>query len=202
MQLTIATNFKDVQKALDGLQAGLREKALVSGINKTLALAKTAMGREITGVFNVKSAYVRERLRIRRASFKQGRFEIEGSLVGGRVNKRSANIIAFVERVVTLASRRKRIKTGTNKMLFVRVKRGAPAKPLAGAFIANQGRTVFERLGKQRLPIKPVQVIDVAQMFNTRRINARVVQLMRDRFPEIFTREARYYTDRFNRAAR
>ena len=202
MQLTISTNFPKVQAALDALQADVRDRALASAINKTLEQAKTGMVREITAEFNVKAAYVRDRLRIRKAFFK-ARFEIEGSLIGGKAGaKRSANIIAFVERVVTLAEGKRRAKAGTREQLFVRIKKGGPAVPLKGAFIGNDGRTVFERVGKSRLPIKPVQVIDVAQMFNTRRINAKVVQLMRDKFPDIFAREARFYTDRFNRGGK
>jgi hypothetical protein len=33
---------------------------------------------------------------------------------------------------------------------------------------------VFRRVGKGRLPIEPVQVIDVPQMFNARRVNEKV----------------------------
>jgi len=202
MQISIKTNFPQVQRKLDGLQADLRDIVLVSTINKTLDQAQTSMVREITAEFNVKAAYVRQRLRIRRASTK-GRFTIAGSLIGGSSNRgRSANIIAFVERVVTLAEGRRRAKAGTQNQLFVKVKRVGPKKPLKGAFIGNQGRTVFIREGKSRLPIKPVQVIDVAQMFNTKRINAKVVATMKDRFPTNFDREARYYVARFNRSSK
>ncbi|MGK2897219.1 MAG: phage tail protein [Burkholderiaceae bacterium] len=202
MQLTISTNFPKVQAALDRLQEDVRDRALASAINKTLDQAKTGMVREITAEFNVKAAYVRDRLRVRRA-FARARFEIQGSLIGGKGGKgRSANIIAFVENKVTLAEGRRRAKAGTQNQLFVKIKRAGSKKPLKGAFIGNQGRTVFERVGKARLPIRPVQVIDVAQMFNTKRINAKVVQLMRDKFPDIFAREARFYTDRFNRGGK
>ena len=47
-----------------------------------------------------------------------------------------------------------------------------------------------------------VQTIDVAQMFNTRRINAKVVDVVKARFPAIFEREARYYTGKFGGASR
>lgn len=202
MQLTVKTNFPSVQRSLDRLQKGVREQALASAVNKTIDQARTAMVREITGEFNVKAAYVRERLRVRRASAKAG-LRIEGALMGGKSDRRrSANIIAFVESVVSLAEGRRRAKAGTQNQLYVKVKRNGPKKPLKGAFIGNKGRTVFERVGNSRLPIKPVQVIDVAQMFNTKRINAKVVRLMQTKFPEVFAREARFYTDRFNRGGR
>ena len=202
MNITIATNFPKVQAALDQMRADIRDRALASAINKTLDQAKTAMGRAITAEFNVKAAYVRDRLRVRKA-FSKARFEIQGSLIGGKGGKgRSANIIAFVENKTTLAEGRRRAKLGTQNQLYVKVKRGGGKKPLKGAFIGNKGRTVFERTGNGRLPIKPVQVIDVAQMFNTKRINAKVVHVMREKFPAIFAREARFYTERFNKVGK
>lgn len=196
--LSIKTNFPDVQRALDSLQAGIRDRALASAVNKTLALAQTAMARAIVSEFNLKIAYVRERLRIRRATSK-GRVAVEGALIGGKAGaKRSANIIAFVEKSTTLAAANRRRKKGTLGQVFVKIKRRGGTKPLTGnAFIGNKGRTVFERIGKSQ-DIRPVQTIDVAQMFNTKRVNAVVVNVMLRRFEEVFAREARFYTDRFN----
>lgn len=199
MQINVTTNFPEVSRRLSELQDGVRGAALSSAINKTLDQAKTAMVRGITAEFNVKAAYVRERLRVVRASKKGGLFSIEGSLRGGSDRKRSANIIAFVEQSVSFAQAKKRRRDGTLGQLFVKVKRNGPKKPLKGAFIGNKGRTVFQRVGKSRLPIAPVQVIDVGQMFNTKRINAAVIATMKAKFPEVFEREARFYTDRFNR---
>lgn len=210
MKLTISDNFPDVQRSLDALQSDLRGLVLTSAINRTLDLAKTRMIREITAEFNVKAGYVRERLRIRRASSKAGAFAIEGALMGGSSDRRrSANIIAFV----TSSSLR-------GGQVFVKIKKGGPRKLLrgqygTGAFIGNKGRTVFERDPGTTMPtrskysgtkhadkIVPIQVIDVAQMFNTRRINAKVVQVMLDRFPAVFEREAAFFTARFNRGGK
>lgn len=202
MQITIKHNFPEVQRQLDRLAEGVRGPALSSAINKTLDQAKTAMVRGITAEFNVTAAYVRERLRVRRASARQGLFAIQGELIGGDGRRRSANIIRFVENKVSFAEVKRRRKAGTLNQLYVKVKRTGPKKPLKGAFIGNQGRTVFRRVGLGRLPIEPVQVIDVAQMFNTRRINSQVVATMQAKFPQVFEREARFYVDRFNRGAR
>lgn len=199
MEIAIRTNFPKVQRKLDALQKDVAARALASAVNKTLDRAKTAMVREIAAEFVVKQAYVRERLRIRRATRKGGLYAIEGALIGGGNRGRSANIIAFVEKSVTLAEAKRRAKAGTQNQLFVRIKRGAGRKPLKGAFIGNKGRTVFQRVGKSRLPIEPVQTIDVAQMFNTKRINAAVIKAVRDVFPAIFDREAAFFVQRFNR---
>jgi hypothetical protein len=209
MEIQITTNFPSVSARLARLQQDVGNRALASAVNKTLALARTQMTREITQEFAVSAGYVRDRLRIRRATARGGRLTIEGSLIGGGVRgrKRSANIIAFVEKSVTLAEARKRAKAGTRRALFVKIKRKGGKKLLEGkyghgAFIGNKGRTVFEREGDKRLPIRPVQTIDVAQMFNTRRINDAVVRLMRQRFGGIFDNEARVFIARFNQGGR
>jgi hypothetical protein len=205
MKIEIRHNFGQVQAQLDRLQKDIGERALASAINKTLEQAKTQMAREITSEFNMKAAYVKERLRIQRASFKQGRFSIEGALIGGNPKRRSANIIAFVENKVSLAEGRRRAKAGTQRQLFVKVKRAGGKKAVKGryghgGFIGNKGRTVFERIDSAwDSKIAPVQVIDVGQMFNTRRINNAVRAKLIAKFPEIFAREARFFTDRFNK---
>lgn len=199
MQISIKSNFPEVEKKLRRLEQGVRDKALTSAVNKTLEQARTQMTREITREFNVSATYVRDRLRVRRAA-KARAFDISASLVGSGKNgaKRSANLIAFVEKKVTLAQARKRAKDGTLQQLFVKVKRGGSAKPVRGAFIGNKGRTVFRREGKSRLPIEPVQTVDVPQMFTTSRINQAVVRAIRERFPRIVASEIRFFTQRFN----
>lgn len=198
MQISIKTDFVGVQKALDSMQRGIREKALASAINKTIEQARTQMTREITSEYAVERAYVRDRLQIRRASFKAGVFGMSAELVGGDGRKRSANMIRFVNKFVTLVQIRKAAKTGTTPQLQFKVRRAGGKQVITGAFIGNNGRTVFIRTTDKRLPIKAVQTIDVASMFNQRRINARVVGLINEKFPELFAREARYFTDKFN----
>ncbi len=200
MKLTIKTDFKDVQRRLDSMQAEVRTKATVSAVNRTIEQARTQMIREIRSEYAVTAGYVRERLFIRRASFKEGAFRIEASLSGQGKNRkaRSANLIAFGAREVL-------------KGVSVKVKRAGSRKVITGAFIANKGRTVFVRVpgttmasrskyagSKHAEQIKPVQTIDVPSMFNQRRINAAVVAAIKERFPTIFEREAKFYTSRFN----
>jgi hypothetical protein len=204
MLITIKHNFPAVQQSLERLREGVRERALASAVNKTLAKARTAMSREIRAEFNLPASTVRDSLHIRRANFRAGVFSITGALESRdpRGRYRSLNVIHFAARQ-------------TRHGLTVKIKRKGPRKKIAGAFIANKGRTVFERVAgttmqsraqskgaQHREQIKPVQTINVQQMFNTRRINAKVVQMIRDEFPAIVMREARFYTDRFNRASR
>lgn len=207
MELKITNNFPAVTAKLAALEKGVGNRALASAVNKTMAQASTQMAREIVAEFNVTSTYVKQRLRVRRASAKGGRFAIEASLIGGSGKRRSANIIAFVEKVVSLAEGKRRAKAGTLRSVFVKVKRKGGKKPVAGkygqgAFIGNKGRTVFERVGPKRLPIEPVRTIDVAQMFNARRINRVVIAAIQAKFPGIFASEARFFLARFNSSGR
>jgi hypothetical protein len=55
-------------------------------------------------------------------------------------------------------------------------KRGSSGKVIEGAFVGNKGRTVFRRVGKARLPIEPVRVIDVGQMFRSKKVSGRVLE--------------------------
>lgn len=195
MQITIRTNFPDVRRQLEALRAEVADRATARALNRTIEQARTAMSREIRQEFAVDAKTVREKLRIKRATFKAGVLGLQAALeADGR--KRSANLIRFGARMGA---------TG----LTVKIKRTGGRKRVANAFIGNKGRTVFERIpgtkmssrrygGKHGERIKPVQTIDVAQMFNTRRINAAVVAVMQARFPAIFQRELAFALSRFN----
>ena len=178
MLINVRTNFPDVANSLGKLQSDIADQVLAGALNKTMAVAKTAMSREIRNQFNLTAAYVRDRLHIKRAFAKTGQFSVSAEMIGGDGKRRSANVIAF----------------GASKDssgISVLISKGK-RKTIKGAFIGNKGRTVFRREGKGRLPIAPVRTIDVAQMFNTRRINAAVVAAMHARFPAIFQRELAY----------
>lgn len=180
-------------------------QAQASAVNKLAAIGQTAMRREIVQEYHVSSAFVRARLRVRKASAHAKGFVIEAVLIGSGSSgaKRSANLIHFVEKSVSLAEARRRFKAGEGQSnrnrtfeLRAKIKRGTGQKIVKGAFIGNKGRTVFIREGKTRLPIKPVQTIDVPQMFNAKRINRKVVQLIEARGKEQLEHELRYFMGR------
>ncbi len=198
MQITIKHNFPQVQRQLDNLHKDIARQATASALNKTIAQAKTAMSREIRAEFNISAAKVNESLTITRASASGGELRMQASLQSPRKRGRSLNLINFMERSTTMAQARKRGKAGTLNQLFVQIKKQGGKKALGSAFIGNKGRTIFVREGKSRLPIKALQTVDVASMFNTKRVNAKVVQMMVDKFPTIFDHEAKFFTDRFN----
>lgn len=198
MNLSIKTNFPDVDRKLQALSSEIRNKVMASAMNRTMDNAKTQMTREIVAEYKVTSAYVRERLRIVRARSRA--LDIEAELIGGKGKGRSANIIRFAEQFVSLAQARKRAKAGTLNQLRFQIRRTGGPKTIKGAFIGNKGRTVFVRTGTERLPIKAVSTIDVPSMFNQRRINASVLATIKAKFPENFERDAKFFTEKFNQA--
>ena len=166
--LDVRPDFRAIDRQLGQLQAGIQDRVIAAAINKTTDKARAEMTRQITAEFNIKAKDIRAQLKVRRAAAKGAMLvaELEAmSKLGGR---RSLNVIHFAARQ-------------TAKGVTVKVKRSGGRKLIPGAWIGNDGRTVFERKGKKRLPIKPVQTIDVPQMFNTKRLNRAVVaKILRD----------------------
>lgn len=191
VMLTIKTDFQGVQNRLNQISADLQKRVIPAALNKTIAKANTSMVREITSTYNIKAADVRARLRVIRATkdFKKWKAILD-PFAGGK-RGRALNVIKFAEKKITLAEGRRRAKSGTADQLRFQIKKTGGKKTIQGAFIGNKGRTVFERTGDARLPIKPVTTIDVPQMFNTRRINAVVVKRINDELAIEFDRAIR-----------
>jgi len=185
MRFDIKTNFPDVQRALKDLQADVARKATASALNKTVALAKTAMSREIRAEFVLSAGKVNEALRINRARASGGQFALQASLESPSKRGRSLNLANFAAKQ-------------TAKGVSFKIKRAGKRQLIPGSFLINSGKTVMIRVGKRRLPIKALQTIDVAQMFNTKRINAKVLQLIEQRFPDVFANEVKFFTAKFN----
>lgn len=189
--LTIKSDFKNVQASLAKLGRDIEGRVISAALNKVAAKAKTEMTRAITSEFNLKASEVSHRLRVTRAdrNIKNWKvilypFASDNFAKSGR----SLNMIRFVEKSVTLAEGRRRGKAGAKNKLHFQIKKSGGKKTVTGAFIGNQGRTVFVRTGKARLPIKALSTIDIPQMFNTKRINARVMARIKQELPLEFDR--------------
>ncbi len=162
-----------VKKELARIQRDMQDKVLAPALNKVGQKARTEMVRAITGEFAIKSGEIRPRLSLSRAT--RSALVVVLDPYASRRRGRSLNLIRFLERSVSLAEGRRRGKAGTRNQLHFQIKRQGGKKTIPGAFIGNKGRTVFRRVGKDRLPIAALSTIDVPQMFSTRRIQARVM---------------------------
>lgn len=178
----------ELKRKLESLSGAQMKSALNAAINKTAAKGQTEIKRAITERYNIKANEVRNSMSLR--SSKTATLEAEISIFGSTKKRgRSLNMIHFVEQKVTLSEARKRAKKGTLNQLRFRVIKGMGLKTINGssdlkngAFIGNKGRTVFMRTGRARLPIVPVQVIGVGQMFNFKPINARIKKKIETEF--------------------
>lgn len=186
--LSISTNFPNVIRRLDSLQKEVGEKALVSALNKTAAKGKTQSNKEIRKEFALTKAKVDEKLFVYKAT-RAGRNEFVAVIESrGPFGRRAINLINFSARQV-------RTPDGG---VSVKIKKAGGRKLVKGAFIGNQGRTVFIREGKGRLPIRPVQTIDVPQMFNVKQQMEKLIAFVRAEFPRIFEHEADFYLAKYN----
>jgi hypothetical protein len=178
MRLNVSVDISGALRKLDLARKEV-QRASIDALNRTAEQARTAAIRDITGAFNLQSGFVRDQIEVRKASFRGDRLE---ALLIVRKRNRSLNLIRFVERRVTLAQYRKRKATETLGV-YVGVKKGEGKTLLKGAFIGNQGRTVFQRVGKERLPIEPLQAIGVGQAMISEIGRRKIEQAVRDTFP-------------------
>jgi hypothetical protein len=177
----------EVQKKLAGIRRDLQPKVLQPALNKVAEKARTEVNRAITSEFNVKAAEVRNAMDLRKAS--GGRLEAVLTIFGSKSKRgRSMNLIHFLA-AVQAAGKAIKVRGGKGKkselaalqkQLGFLIKKGGGLKKIQGAFVGNKGRTIFMREGKERLPIKPVQVIGFSQMFKSKRIESRVMKKIND----------------------
>jgi hypothetical protein len=189
--LSIKHDFSGVDRMLRDIPDRLQRRVIPAALNKTGAKAKAEMVRAITSEFNIKSDEVRGHLRLSKATRNVANWMTTLDPFASSRRGRSLNLIRFVEKSVSLAEARRRKKSGTLNQLQFQIKKVGGKKIINGAFISNKGRTVFVREGNTRLPIKALSTIDVRSMFNTRRINARVVNRIRQELPIEFERAIR-----------
>jgi hypothetical protein len=188
------SGIPDLKKKLESLTGKQMKSAMSMAINKTAAKGQSEITRAITERYQIKASEVRNSMSLRPS--RTGTLEAEITIFGSTKKRgRSLNMIHFVEKKVTLAEARKRAKKGTLNQLRFSVIKGTGLKTIAsdpalknGAFIGNKGRTVFQRVGKGRTPIRAVQVIGVGQMFNFKPINARVKKKIEEEFAVEITR--------------
>jgi hypothetical protein len=184
IQINVKADISKVSRAV-GLFGKDMQRATASALNKAVAQGKTRMAKEIRGEYNLTATRIKERLKVRRA-YASGRISLSAELSG--TGKRAMNVIAFVKG-----------QPRPRQPVYVQIRRGVAKKRLNDmTFVGNKGRTVFRRTGPKRLPIEPVRTIDVPQMFNQRRINKIVRDVMQQDFARILTSEARYYARRLS----
>lgn len=206
--INVRHNFPAIAAKLDRLPEQIGNKAMVRALNKTIDQGKTEMARRISSEYRIGVGEAKKRLDVQRASAK-GRLRFQAVLAASRKAKgRSMNLIAFVTkgRVSKAAAKRMGNASRAGQIQF-QIKRGGGKKVIPGAFVANQGRTVFVReevakwnkATRSTLPIKALNTIDIPQMFNARRINTVVRQVILNKFQGNFRRELKVVIEGWTR---
>ena len=171
-----------VQDRLRQVASDLRPKVLGPAINKVAEKARAEINRAIPQEFAVKASEVRNAVSLRKA--RSGDIEATITVFGSTSRRgRSMNLIHFLAAVQQAgkAIKKRGVKaskadlSALNRQLGFLIKRAGGLKKIDGAFVGNDGRTIFRRIGKARLPIEPLQVIGFSQMFASRRISERVL---------------------------
>lgn len=192
---------------LDGIRRDLRPKVIQPALNKIADKVKADLARAIPAEFNVKAAEVRSAVDVRRA--RTGSLEAVVTIFGSKSKRgRSMNLIHFLAAVQAVgrafkvrgAKGKKSDLAALQKQLGFLIKKGGGLKKVEGAFLGNKGRTVFMRVGKDRLPIKPVQVIGFAQMFKSRKIESRILETIAREMPVEIDRAIKMVLARESRA--
>jgi hypothetical protein len=199
--LTIKVDTKQVERMLKGLSDAIKGTAIREAVNKAAAKGNTEMKRRISREFNIKAGEVGGQLDLIKAGKQFAAVTATILALPKRKGRRARNVIEFIERKVTLAEARRRLKSGTRNLLRYEIRRGRKVT-IPGSFIvtANRGTFVAQRQGKTRFPIQSVQTIDVPQMFNTQRINREVVRRLEDEFlPQEIDRAIQYALKRYGK---
>lgn len=189
VSLNVKHDFSDVFKKLHGLQQDVKDKVTARTLNRIGDSVKTQAVREISTEFNITASKVRERIHVRKA-FAKTNLSIEIG-VQSKFGRRATNLITF--------GAKPKARGGVN----VKIKRGGRSAAGRKWFIITNSKTggtfVAKRVGKARADIESVTTIDVGQMFNVKKINAKLLSTVRQKFPEEFNRQLEFALSRFNK---
>lgn len=160
-------------------------KAYYSAIQRTGQMVKTRSSRLVREKYYVKSAEVKDRIKLRRGSVKNPFAEI-------RAKGNNIPIIKFRATPKQVTPRRPKVqKVGVKK---------AGNKPLKGAFIAKVGGGghvgVFKRAGRRRLPIEEVYGPAVPVMMNEPRIIKDLEEFASEKFKDRLDHEIKRRLDK------
>lgn len=180
------TGMAEVKAELARLSGAEKDRAISAAMNRLAQKGRAEIVRAVTSQYALRADEVRESISLHQASAARHTLAAAISIFGStRRRGRSLNMVHFLSVLASgIKTRGTRAKKGEIKALAQQlgftIRRGGGLKQIPGAFVLNKGRTVFMRTGADKTPVKPVQVIGVAQMFNSRLIRTRVLEKIQD----------------------
>jgi hypothetical protein len=170
--IDIRFDTKDVERELNRWQREVIPKAAAAALNKVAATIEVQTAREISKTTGMGVRTIKEKIAVHRAGPAHLIASIEGFA-------HAPNLIRYGAR---------QTKQGVSANAWNK------RKIYKHTFIANQGRTVFARVGKARLPIKPIYGPSVRKEFE--RARALMKTVAEQRWGIEFERAVRLYLAR------
>lgn len=159
--MSFKADVRQVERMLFGLEKKAVPKAARQSINRTIKTVQTRAVRQISRETSLQQKLMRRRMRIIQAR-------------GGRM---LATLIAEAWSPNLASFNARQTKQG------VRARVWGASKLHRGAFMANQGRTVFRRTSKKRLPIDALHGPSLRKHFLRRHINRAMREVAAERWP-------------------
>lgn len=167
MQLTIKLDKKQLDRAIKRAPEEIRKRAIVSGINRTMAMTKTQLVRNVAGEGKLPQKLVRPGMRTIKANFR--------SL--------TAKIIPSGRRISMFDLGAKQTAQGVRAGKHFR----------QSAFIPKiKGRPVFKRDGRSRLPITKQTVAGVRAVASRSTVTKTIEAFANAKLVERINHEIRY----------
>jgi len=172
--VSIQSNIDRVTKEMGKASRQVVVPSTNAALNKTGSTIVKTLRRDVAKDTGLKAKVISERLRVKKSTFNTLEF-------GVRVFGKWFNLARFGA---------KQTKVGVSHKAWGR------RQVSDGAFIANNGRTVFARKGKERLPIKALPGPNPAIEFGKELDKETTQAFIFRRFDEVFRKEM---TFRFNK---
>lgn len=203
-RIAVQADFAPAMRYLNKLPFDLQDKAVARALNDLGSQAKTKARSQIVSEYNLTRADVDRFLFFNRASWKHGQLTV---VVGAASPRgRALQMIRFVQGSATKGQRLralsragikgKKDKAAALDRIFVRVKRkgglkllGKPGWAQSLPFVMTNRKTggtfVAARASEARGDVRSVMTIGVPQMFSTKRSEAVLLALIREKFPTL-----------------
>jgi len=168
--------LKGLDKVLAALNPRATGKALARTLNEVGSELKTSTVKDVRTTYNVKASGLKRKLKTTNATYHNLKWTMDVP-----ADKR-INIINFGAR---------KVRTGVS----IKIMNKGSRKVIKGAFIANSGKTVFQRKGKERLPLKTVTSMSPSQMISKALKDRKIDEAMR-KVPNKFQKNFDFYITR------
>lgn len=175
MQISVKA---DVQQARAELRFFRQQvtQAAARALNRTAQEVQSAAVKEIAAETGLKQKDVREALKRTRAN-------AQALIATVEATGRAVNLIRFTNQT----------RSAARKSGGVRANAWGTMRIYRGTFIGNQGRTVFVRVGKGRLPIRAVHGPSIPREMAREKVSKQLILVIEGRWPINFESDLRFY---------